>query len=107
MKTASLQRAPTSATRRPRGKHLAGCRGAPCSSGYGSSLPRIDSTSHSAPPRRPIMPQTDRGRADAAVPTEQFQARLRLNKRHKIIRNRLALVGEESVSGVTAEPPPG
>src|ERR1700730_4679220 len=28
-------------------------------------------------------------------------------QRHKIIRNRLALVGEESVSGVTAEPPPG
>src|ERR1700680_4569011 len=28
-------------------------------------------------------------------------------QRHKIIGNRLALVGEESVSGVTAEPPPG
>jgi hypothetical protein len=26
---------------------------------------------------------------------------------HKIVQNRLALVGEESVSGVTAEPPPG
>src|ERR1700674_209768 len=28
-------------------------------------------------------------------------------QRHKIIGNRLALVAEESVSGVTAEPPPG
>src|SRR5260221_6323302 len=28
-------------------------------------------------------------------------------QRNNIIRNRLALVGEESVSGVTAEPPPG
>jgi hypothetical protein len=28
-------------------------------------------------------------------------------QRHKIIGNRVALVGEESVSGVTAEPPPG
>src|SRR6202011_1565978 len=28
-------------------------------------------------------------------------------QRHNIIGNRLALVGEESVSGVTAEPPPG
>ena len=28
-------------------------------------------------------------------------------QRHKIVQNRLALVGEESVSGVTAEPPPG
>src|SRR6267378_4455623 len=52
MNTASLQRAPTSATRRPRGTHLAGCRGAPCSSGYGSSLSQIGSTSCSAPPRR-------------------------------------------------------
>jgi hypothetical protein len=29
MNTASLQRAPTSAIRRPRGTHLAGCRRAP------------------------------------------------------------------------------
>jgi hypothetical protein len=28
-------------------------------------------------------------------------------QRHNIIGNRLPLVGEESVSGVTAEPPPG
>ena len=28
-------------------------------------------------------------------------------QRHKIVQNRLALVGEESVSGGTAEPPPG
>src|SRR6266436_5827934 len=87
MNTASLQRAPTSATRRPRGTHLAGCRGAPCSSGYGSSLPQIESTSCSAPPRRPIVPPwTDWGRADAAVPTEQSHARLRLNNATRLSR---------------------
>src|SRR6266478_9027960 len=87
MNTPSLQRAPTSGTRRPRGTHPGWVPGSPCSSGYGSSLSQIESTSCSAPPRRPIVPPwTDWGRADAAVPTEQSHARLRLNNATRLSR---------------------
>jgi len=45
--------------------------------------------------------------ADRAVSAEYCHARIRPNNATNIIGNRMALVGEESVSGVTAEPPPG
>ena len=43
----------------------------------------------------------------AAVPSRAIPCSAAPQQRHKIVQNRLALVGEESVSGVTAEPPPG
>src|SRR6266404_6681270 len=43
----------------------------------------------------------------AAVPSRAIPCSAVPQQRHKIVQNRLALVGEESVSGVTAEPPPG
>src|SRR5947208_8241963 len=43
----------------------------------------------------------------AAVPSRAIPWSAAPQQRHKIVQNRLALVGEESVSGVTAEPPPG
>jgi hypothetical protein len=43
----------------------------------------------------------------AAVPGRAIPCSAAPQQRHKIVQNRLALVGEESVSGVTAEPPPG
>ena len=39
--------------------------------------------------------------ADCSDSAEQFGARLWLQQSHKIIQNRLALLGEESVSVVT------
>ena len=50
------------------------------------------------------------GGADAlsatAVPSRAIPCSAAPQQRHKIIRNGVALVGQESVSGVTAEPPP-
>src|SRR5215469_16790057 len=43
----------------------------------------------------------------AAVPSRAIPCSAAPQQRHKIVQNRLALLGEESVSGVTAEPPPG
>src|ERR1700738_407413 len=43
----------------------------------------------------------------AAVPSRAIPCSAAPQQRYKIVQNRLALVGEESVSAVTAEPPPG
>src|SRR5882762_1000951 len=43
----------------------------------------------------------------AAVRSRAIPCSAAPQQRHKIVQNRLALVGEESVSGVTAELPPG
>ena len=54
------------------------------------------------------MNQQENVASREAVSAEQFHARLWPNKRHKIIRNRVALVAEESVSAVSVgtEPTP-